>query len=187
MPTIYTIIVYWSWAVLFLAWVPGYFTAKKTIKRPNPVSRVIAFILIFGGFGFLFSDRGHEILQLTPQNTAFGLAGLVIDLIFVAFAIWARITIGRNWSNAITLKEGHELVKTGPYAVVRHPIYTGMFFAALGAALTIGSLFAYVGAICLLAGMLIRIHDEDALMAQQFPQEHAAYRAQTKTFIPFIW
>jgi protein-S-isoprenylcysteine O-methyltransferase Ste14 len=144
-------------------------------------------IFIVVGFSFLFSNQGHAGMQLTPQTMELGIAGLIIDLFFVAFAIWARVVIGKNWANAIALKEGHELVQRGPYAVVRHPIYTGMLFATFGVALTLGTLSAYVGVILLLIGILIRIRDEDELMAKQFPGEHAAYRARTKTLVPFVW
>jgi protein-S-isoprenylcysteine O-methyltransferase Ste14 len=187
MPTIYTIIAYWSWVVLFLVWLPGYFTSKRTVARPHPVRRIVALIFIFVGFGFLFSNRGPTGILITPQTIGLSVVGLIIDLFFVAFAIWARLVIGRNWANAIALKEGHELVQRGPYAVVRHPIYTGMLFATFGVALTLGTLSAYTGITLLLIGILIRIRDEDELMAQQFSGEHAAYRARTKTLVPFVW
>jgi protein-S-isoprenylcysteine O-methyltransferase Ste14 len=116
-----------------------------------------------------------------------GIVGLALDITGVAFAIWARITLGNNWSNAITLKENHELVQGGPYAFVRHPIYTGMFVAMLGTALTIGTVISYLGVISSLVGILIRIRDEDALMAKEFGEAHTAYRTRTKALIPFIW
>jgi protein-S-isoprenylcysteine O-methyltransferase Ste14 len=78
-------------------------------------------------------------------------------------------------------------VQKGPYAIIRHPIYTGLLFAALGTAVTIGRLADYIGVIFILAAILIRIHDEDALMAGQFPESHSTYRLQTKKLIPFIW
>jgi protein-S-isoprenylcysteine O-methyltransferase len=192
--TIYTVIAYWSWAVLFLAWLPGYFTAKRTVRKPNPVSRVIAVVFIMLGYPLLFfaTIPGVRILvipniPLTPQNPACGMLGLTLDLISVAFAIWARFTIGSNWSNAIALKESHELVQAGPYAIVRHPIYTGLIFAALGLAITQGSLQAYLGVSCYTIGFLIRIRDEEALMAQQFPEAHKTYRMQTRKLIPLVW
>ena len=187
MPTIYTIIAYWSWILLFIIWLPGYFTGKRTVARPNRVRRIVAMIFIVAGFYCLFSSQTATNIQLTPQVPALGIAGLIIDLIFVIFAIWARLVIGRNWSNAIALKEEHELVQRGPYSIVRHPIYTGMVFATFGVALTLGSLLAYSGVALLLIGILIRIRDEETLMAKQFPEEHTAYRARTKKLAPFIW
>jgi len=198
MPTTYTIIAYWSWFALLLAWLPGYFTGKRTLRRPNPVRRTIANILLIIGYMFLFSYSGFASasvggslsilrIQITPQTAAFGVIGLVIVLVGISFAIWARIVLGSNWSNAIVLKENHELVRQGPYSIVRHPIYTGMTFASLGTALTIGRLTDYIGVILIIAAFLIRIQDEDALMAQEFPETHPIYREQTKKLIPFIW
>ncbi len=199
MPTsIYTQIAYWSWIAIFLVWLPGYFTGKRTIQRPNPIRRAIAYVLLIAGFMFLFSNSGSgnsfaerflavPHIFVTPHTAAFGILGLIVDLIAIVFAIWARITLGRNWSNAIALKENHELVQSGPYAVVRHPIYTGLLFAALGTALTMGRLTDYIGVVLLVIAILIRIQDEDALMAEQFPGLHPAYRQRTKKLIPFVW
>lgn len=187
MPTIYTHIAYWSWIALFIVWIPGYFTGKRTVERPNPVRRIVAMAFIIVGFGFMFSYFSFFSNEITPQTGALGLIGVLIDLVSVAFAIWARVTLGRNWSNAIALKEGHELIKRGPYAIVRHPIYTGLLFATLGSALTVGTATSYIGLAFLLAGVLIRIHDEDALMAREFPNEHPAYRDRVKALIPFVW
>lgn len=192
--TIYTIIAYWSWVALFLAWLPGYFTLKRTVQKPNPVSRMIAMGFIFLGYPLLFVATipgvrlfGIPNVHLTPENTAFGIIGLALDLISIAFAIWARFTIGSNWSNMIALKDSHELVQAGPYAIVRHPIYSGMIFAAFGLAITKGWLRAYLGASCFLLAFLIRIRDEEALMSQQFSEAHKAYRMQTRKLIPFLW
>ncbi|MDR3642865.1 MAG: isoprenylcysteine carboxylmethyltransferase family protein [Candidatus Doudnabacteria bacterium] len=197
MPSIYTIIAYWSWIAILLVWLPGYFTGKRTIRRPNPIRRVIAYALLIAGYMFLFSHSGSgsaaeaflgiPSIQITPDTAIFGIIGLAIDLVAIAFAIWARITLGSNWSNAIALKENHELVQKGPYGIVHHPIYTGLLFAAFGTAMTIGRLTDYIGIICILVAVLIRIHDEDVLMAEQFPESHSAYRQQTKKLVPFIW
>ncbi|MDB4940266.1 MAG: isoprenylcysteine carboxyl methyltransferase family protein [Candidatus Doudnabacteria bacterium] len=198
MPSIYTQIAYLSWNAILLVWLPGYFTGKRTIQRPNPIRRAFAFALIIAGFMFLFSNSGPgnsfaerflavPHLFITPSTVPFGIIGLIIDLTAIVFAIWARIALGRNWSNAIALKENHELVQTGPYAIVRHPIYTGLVFAAFGTALTIGRLTDYIGVILLLVAILIRIQDEDALMAEQFSESHPAYRQRTKKLVPFVW
>jgi len=87
----------------------------------------------------------------------------------------------------IALKEKHELVQTGPYSIVRHPIYAGMSLAVLGTAMTTGSLASYLGFVSMLIGLLIRIQSEDRLMAKQFPEAHPAYRQRTRKLVPFVW
>jgi len=188
--SIYTIITFISWFILWAVWLPGYFTGKKTIQRPNKVSSYLAYAFIILGFVFLFANKkvfGVPYSQITPHTTALGIIGMIVDLLAVAFAIWARITLGSNWANMIALKENHQLIQSGPYAIVRHPIYTGFVFATLGISITIGRLTDYLGVFIMLIGMLIRIKDEDALMAKEFTIEHADYRKKTKKLIPFIW
>lgn len=195
--TTYTYIAYSSWLILILVWLPGYFVNKHTIKRPNRVSRLVAYVLIIIGWALFFSHTQCSLhgfgectlagIRVTPRTALFGAVGLALDLVSIAFAIWARIMLGGNWANMIALKENHKLIQGGPYAIVRHPIYTGFIFGMLGTALTIGLLTSYLGVLLNLGGVLIRIHDEEALMAHEFGQVHTAWRTRTKKFIPFIW
>jgi protein-S-isoprenylcysteine O-methyltransferase len=188
--SIYTAIAYGSWLVLGLVWLPGYFTSKRTVGRPERGKQVVALVFICAGFGLVFnhSSLGSFFgMRVTGQTGLPGQIGLALDLLGVLFAIWARFTLGRNWSNVIALKEKHELVQAGPYSVVRHPIYAGMSLAVLGTAMTTGSLASYLGFVCMLIGLLIRIQSEDRLMAKQFPETHPAYRQRTRKLVPFIW
>ncbi len=191
MPLTYTDIAFYSWLLLLLVWLPGYVTAKKNVRVERTAAQVIATILIMLAITFIFSNAGTppppHLIQLTPKTLPLGVIGLLIDLCGIAFAIWARIILGRNWSGMIAVKENPALVQRGPYALVRHPIYTGMAFALFGTALLIGTLTAYLGFICGVTAFIIRTYNEDAIMAQQFPSEHPGYRARTKRLIPFIW
>lgn len=190
MISIYTTICYGSWLILGLVWLPGYFTSKKTVARPERGRQVGALLFIWAGFALVFNPGGFGTFlgtRVTGRTGLPGQIGLALDLVGVLFAIWARLTIGRNWSNIMALKEKHELVQSGPYGVVRHPIYAGMSLAVLGTALTTGSLASNLGFICMLIGLLIRIQSEDRLMATQFPEAHSAYRERTKKLVPFIW
>jgi protein-S-isoprenylcysteine O-methyltransferase Ste14 len=85
------------------------------------------------------------------------------------------------------VREGHQLVQTGPYAIVRHPIYTGMFAAILGATLTLGTLASWIAVAAGLFGILLRVDVEERLMASEFGAAHADYRARTRKLIPFVW
>lgn len=112
--------------------------------------------------------------------------GALLCVAGVAFAIWARRHLGRNWSSHPALKEDPELVTSGPYRWVRHPIYTGLLFAIFGSALAAGPLwFLYF----LLAAAIFvrRVFVEEAMMERQFPGQYKEYKNRTKALIPFVW
>jgi protein-S-isoprenylcysteine O-methyltransferase Ste14 len=191
MRTVYTSAAYWSWIVLLLVWLPGYFISKPTVRTPHRVRQFVASLLFAGAYLLLFSTRatagGPLATSVTPRLPLLGQIGLALDLAGVALAIWARLTLGRNWSGMITVKQDHELVQAGPYASIRHPIYTGLLTGLAGTALTIGWLASYLGVVSGLVAILVRVNDEEALMAQEFPESHKAYRQRTKKLIPFVW
>jgi protein-S-isoprenylcysteine O-methyltransferase Ste14 len=137
----------------------------------------------------LFNPGIHALNpQVTPHVATLGIIGLVLDLVGVAVAIWARLSLGTNWAGLVmTVKQGHELVQTGPYAIVRHPIYAGLLLAMAGTALTIGTLSCYLGLAAGLVALMIRVSIEENLMRGQFNETHAAYRQRTKKLIPFVW
>jgi protein-S-isoprenylcysteine O-methyltransferase Ste14 len=189
--SIYTTIAYWSWIAMALVWLPGYFLTKPAARIPDRVRQRLTTLLLFAGYALLFSRRAAAIGGLTavvtPPVAVLGQFGVALDLAGVAFAIWARITLGRNWAGIAEVKQSQELVQRGPYALVRHPIYTGLLTAMVGTALTVGRLASYLGVLAGLAGILLRVRQEDALMAEEFPAEHASYRTRTKALIPLVW
>ena len=191
MPSIYTLVTFWSWPVLFVIWMFGYIGLKKNVRRPQIRTYLGTTFLIILGFTFLFnSNMAPDFLgsSLTPATVAFGLFGDVLCIAGILFAIWARLTLGTNWSGAIaTVKENHELMQKGPYQIVRHPIYTGFFFAMLGTALTIGNVAAYLGVLLGLIAFLIRIPLEERVMTEQFPNAYPNYKQKTKGLIPWVW
>jgi protein-S-isoprenylcysteine O-methyltransferase Ste14 len=110
--------------------------------------------------------------------------GIVITSIGMAFTIWARATLSDNWSPNITLKEQHQLIRSGPYALVRHPIYTGFSFALIGGVLQIGEYRAIVAYAILLIAHSMKAKREEKLMAAQFGQQYAEYRKHSGFLIP---
>ncbi len=190
MRTLYTIAAHWSWVVVVLVWLPGAFAVKRNAKTAQPGRQIATGLLALIGFALLLDPRLFPPFDIgaTPQTPFFGPIGLVLDVVGVGFAIWARVVLGRNWSGAVvSLKEGHELVQSGPYAVVRHPIYAGFLLAALGTALTMGRLGSYLGVAVILATFLLRVAAEEALMRQQFPSAHEDYCRRTRKLVPFLW
>jgi protein-S-isoprenylcysteine O-methyltransferase Ste14 len=104
----------------------------------------------------------------------------------LAFAVWARLHLGRNWSGRVAVKEDHALVTSGPYAIVRHPIYSGLLAALLGTALAIGEWRGLLAVVCALVGFLRRIGVEERRMAETFA-EYEAYRRTTPALFPRLF
>ncbi len=190
MISIYTKIAYSSWSVLFIIWLAGYFTNKRTLRRPELGKYAVTTALLAVSFLLLFASEppGIFAVSVTPTIGLLGVLGDALCLAGVLFAAAARIVLGRNWAGSVAaVKENHELVQRGPYAWVRHPIYTGFLFGMLGLALTIGSVASYTAVGITLVAFLMRITIEERVMTQEFPEQYAAYRKTAKTLIPFIW
>lgn len=191
-----------SWAAFILVWGVGAFNVKRDIRgggfaglwyRYFPLRLVVMAIPVFVVLRVLtgtahYSRTGPVIFRhgLFVAPPALGWLAATLTLLGVLFAIWARVHLGRNWSAAPAVKEKHELVVSGPYGFVRHPIYTGVLLAMLGAALT-GRLFA-IGILILSSIMVLRrIGKEETIMLELFPNDYPVYQARTKKLIPFVW
>lgn len=189
--TIYTQIAFVSWLVLMVIWFIASFGNKKTVRIPNTAEQRIVSILMVISFILLIDSPLFQAIYkvyLYQPGPVIGTVGAGLAVLGVAFAIWARVTLGRNWSGAVvTVKENHELVQTGPYAYVRHPIYSGFLAAALGTSLTLGLLNGFLGTLAMLAAFLIRVRREELLMTEIFPDQYPEYRKKTKALVPWIW
>jgi protein-S-isoprenylcysteine O-methyltransferase Ste14 len=188
----FTLITYGAWCVLGLVWLAGYAASARQPRTAHPRNlalQIPASALLLVCFALLFGVRFPVLrLLLTPPDALFGTIGVALDIAGVAFAIWARLALGRNWSGLVmSVREGHALVQTGPYAIVRHPIYAGLFAAIIGTALTIGTLAAWLGVAAGLGGFLICAEIEEKQMAAKFRVLHDAYRRRTKNLIPCVW
>jgi protein-S-isoprenylcysteine O-methyltransferase Ste14 len=112
--------------------------------------------------------------------------GTFLCVIGLAFTVWARATLGRNWSGTVTLKESHELVDRGPYRLVRHPIYTGLLTMFVATVIALGHLAGIIGAVLVFVSFWIKLSHEEKLMLKQFPDQYAAYQQRVKRIIPFL-
>jgi protein-S-isoprenylcysteine O-methyltransferase Ste14 len=107
-------------------------------------------------------------------------------VIGLGFSALARAWLGRNWSAEVTVKDGHELVRSGPYALVRHPIYAGMLLALAGTALMVGKWRALIGLALVVVALLRKLTVEERFMTEQFGEVYAHYRAEVSALIPFL-
>jgi protein-S-isoprenylcysteine O-methyltransferase Ste14 len=126
--------------------------------------------------------------RLTAWQAETRLAALVLIWGGLALRLWAILTLGALFRRTVHLQEGHRMITSGPYRIVRNPAYLGSLLALIGVGLGLGSwLSALVLAIAGLLGFGRRIHVEDAALTRQFGDEHAAYRKRKAALIPFVW
>src|SRR5205823_2512433 len=104
-----------------------------------------------------------------------------------AFAWWARLHLGKLWSAFVTRKDEHRIIDTGPYRIVRHPIYTGIILAAVAVAVLKGNFYAFTGAFLIVAGFWMKARLEERFLSEQLgPETYAAYRRRAPMLIPFF-
>ncbi len=175
------------WIVWVVVWVALSFGTKRTVERGGVFGyRLVAGFLVVGvvAAGRLLHVSSHEQLWHTTL-----VLGIVSDCIVVAgfaFCVWARIVLGRNWSAEVTFKQDHELIQSGPYALARHPIYTGLIVMAFGTALNYGRAFGFVILAALCAGLWWKARQEEGVMSSHFPDAYAQYKSRVHAIIPFV-
>jgi len=178
------------WMALWIVWLASALMAKRSVQRQTVASRLEQTILVTTAFFLLFDRRlwPHWLRQrvLPEDDVALLWIGLLLTAAGVGFAILARFWIGRNWSGTITIKEQHELIQTGPYRIVRHPIYTGLLLAYLSTAIVHGELRGFVGFVLLLLGFGLKLRMEETFMVQQFGNAYLDYKQRVKALVPFV-
>jgi protein-S-isoprenylcysteine O-methyltransferase Ste14 len=176
------------WLLWGLYWVISSQNTKVTQRRESPSSRIFYSALLLTGGLLMAVPRGLLGWFATPllpdALLRFRLA-LVMLAAGLAFTVWARVHIGRNWSGTVTLKEGHELVRSGPYALVRHPIYTGLLLAFTGTAIACGDPAAVIGLALALVSFLYKLRIEEGFMRTMFPGQYESYAAAVPALVPF--
>jgi protein-S-isoprenylcysteine O-methyltransferase len=179
------------WGALILTWVVTAFSIKRDASGSTWWR--LAWIVIVGVMVSVVVSRiahGHLAAYFRSGSMISGsvpLAALAAALCFfgILLAIWARLQLGRNWSPAPALKEKHELVTSGPYKRIRHPIYTGIIMAMLGSALASPAWLVVL--IVFTAVFVWRVHVEEGLMMKEFPNHYLEYKKHTWALVPWVW
>ena len=125
-------------------------------------------------------------LAVTPHADWARAAGVSLCALGLCVTLWARGTLAGNWSSNVTFKRGHELIRTGPYRHVRHPIYTGILFMCLGTAFAIGELRGWLAFPLMTATFWIKLKQEERLLVRHFPDAYPVYQRQVKALVPFV-
>ena len=174
-----------TWAVWSAFWYLGMGSTKESKFSEGLAGRAQHVLPIFAGFILIFHGGQHPLVYgAIFENIWLRVAGVVMTVGGLLFATWARRHLGKYWSGMITLKEGHRLIRTGPYQYVRHPLYTGFLTAALGSALAARTGDALVGFMVLLIALLIKLRREEALLTREFGEEYVQFRREVPPLVP---
>lgn len=174
------------WLLFVLVWTVAALNSKRTIRRQDPSSRIVQAALSVLGFWFILQPWRVPPLDLSivPPDPVVRFCALLITAAGIALAFWARFAIGSNWSGTVTLKENHQLIRTGPYRLVRHPIYSGILLAVCGTAIGYGRLPCFIGVLVIFLGLWLKSKTEEQLMIQQFGAQYLEYQRQVSALIP---
>ncbi len=180
------------WLLLIIYWIVSAIGAKRSIRsvgawQREALLRLGIFILILSALRFPGVRQALQHMQRYPvhPNLLLGIIGMLICACGIWLAIWARRDLGRNWGMPMARKEQPELVMTGPYAFIRHPIYGGMLLAMAGSAIAVSII--WVVPLVLGGGyFLYCARREERLMMAQFPEQYPRYIQRTKMLLPFL-
>jgi protein-S-isoprenylcysteine O-methyltransferase Ste14 len=173
-----------GWAVFWVYWLAASLRAKSSRGRGNLCAGSRIGLLVVGAWAIRLSfNRGTGALGAGPVLSGAGVAVWVAGL---GLAVWARLYLGRNWGMPMTRREDPDLVTTGPYRYIRHPIYTGIILGLTGTALAT-TLYLLIAAALVTGYFAFSATREEKFLAAQFPEAYPAYRRSTKMLIPFVF
>jgi len=174
------------WVFLTVYWNISARSAKPTAEAQDWSGR-LARMPIWLGYILLTAiwvhPFGMAVIRRTAVSDSIGVAICALGLLV---SIGARRALGNDWSRDVELKQGHKLVERGPYAFVRHPIYTGHLLMGLGTAIGSGMLVAFAGLALFFVGFWIKLRQEERLLVRSFPEEYPAYQARVRALVPYV-
>ncbi|HTP39255.1 MAG TPA: isoprenylcysteine carboxylmethyltransferase family protein [Steroidobacteraceae bacterium] len=181
----------WLFPVLWTTWCACWLIAsrhvKVAVKKETAASRLLHIIPLVLAVVLLWAPMqgvpvlGRHFMRSTVQGFWIGAALTVAGLLFTA---WARVVLGRNWSGIVTVKEGHELITSGPYRLVRHPIYTGLLLAFTGSAIARAEWCGVLAVALVFAALWRKLRNEERWMREQFGAAYDAYSQRVSALVP---
>ena len=178
------------WISFILYWRIKSVNTKSTQRIESASSQILRFLAIVVAI-VLLSATSIPLPWLYRPLWRAGLfsfwLGAFIAVAGLLFAVWAREHLGRNWSHAVTIKQDHELVTSGPYAVVRHPIYTGILAGFLGLAIALSQVRGFVVLVLFFVVFWAKLRIEEQWMRSQFGETYANYVQRTAALVPYFF
>ena len=161
--------------------------AQRSESRASRAAHLIPLLIAGVLLGMRTIPDGGWLFERFLPRTASGFwIGALLTAVGLGFSAWARVHIGRNWSATVTVKQQHELIRSGPYAIVRHPIYSGILLAFIGSALARGQWRGVLALAIVIVALWRKLRLEERWMSETFGDEYQRYRARTAALIPFL-
>jgi protein-S-isoprenylcysteine O-methyltransferase Ste14 len=175
------------WYVMLLYWAISSLSVKRAEIPEGFSSRSKHLSFMIFAVVLMFTDYlrlGPLACRFVPESLRIHYIGIFVTCLGVAVAIWARYILGQYWSARVEVKVDHQLICSGPYALVRHPIYTGLLLASVGTALFVGEWRAILAIAFAAIGFSIKAKQEESLMKSEFGGRYQEYRKRTGFLIP---
>ena len=175
------------WMLVMTIWVGAATETGMPVSTKRDRRSDAAVVAVWIGWLALLVRKFGDGPQLLPRIMFVRLIGVGVTFAGLAFAVCARFYLGRNWSAYISLALAHKLIRTGPYALVRHPIYSGFMFALIGSVLNFGHLRSLIAAALIVAAWVYKSGLEEDFMLEHFGADYEQYRHDVKRLIPKVW
>jgi protein-S-isoprenylcysteine O-methyltransferase Ste14 len=177
------------WAAFLLYWQVKARNTKET-QRLEPISsRIVRSLAFLCAIALLMVPQIPApwlYWQFLPQGYWAFYSGAVLTSAGLLFAVWARAYLGTNWSRSVTIKQDHELIVGGPYALVRHPIYTGIIAGFLGSTIALGQVRGLIALALVSLALWAKLRMEEKWIREQFGASYEAYSQRVAAIVPFI-
>jgi protein-S-isoprenylcysteine O-methyltransferase Ste14 len=176
------------WLMWLLYWIIAAARAKPTRRHEAFTSRLSHIVPL--GLGLVLLVPRHLpapwlSVRVVPPGPVWFWVGFVLVALGLAFAVAARVCLGGNWSSVVTVKQGHELIRAGPYRWVRHPIYAGLLVALLGSVVAQGELRGVIALALFFVAFFRRVAIEERFLEEEFGGAYSQYRREVPCFAPF--
>ncbi len=178
------------WTIFLLYWQIKAAGNKATQRLEPAFSRMLRALTFMVAIVLLSTPRiplPWLYVQLWPSGYWAFWVGAAVTVAGLLFAVWARAHLGRNWSRSVTIKQDHELITTGPYAVARHPIYTGILAGFVGTVIALGQVRGVIAFVLVFLVIWAKLRMEERWMRSQFGETYAAYAGRTAALVPYLY
>lgn len=175
------------WAIFFVYWGIAGRNSAATKSSESKTSTLFHSIILTVAMLLLFVPVPGLNGWFLPQTLSFMVGGAIVQAAFMMLAVWARRHLGRNWSAEVRIGEGHELIRSGPYRVLRHPIYTAMLGMFVGTMIASGQYHALVGVALLIVAYLRKTRLEEEILRKTFGADFEAYYRDSWALVPYLF